>query len=299
MREEDNMLVTTYDLRGRDGLFTKKPYTSSTKVFKKGDMLAPIDAPQDLVVISDPGKRSGATLIGDMYGTVFEVIIFSAYYSSKDIEETNDYCDDIEDFMLKYFKGRSIVSFCKEKTILERDKNASYISNKVLESIAKTLCDVARDLTGVNPEEINNWSWKSGVLPEGYRSNKEKGSHRWLTDVNLFNSALPHDITDAFCMYLYKIQNLGMQVICCNAVESPKHEANYIFMPIKDLPSESKVFKYSYDFSAEDNCSFYSNRSATLGAAKVDINRLQPREIINHCQGIYSLDEEVAILIFR
>jgi hypothetical protein len=57
------------------------------------------------------------------------------------------------------------------------------------------------------PHLIDNWSWKSGVLPDEYRTRKhKKGSKDYLKDIGSPYGSRKDDVTDAVMIFKYIMQ---------------------------------------------------------------------------------------------
>lgn len=304
------MVVRKYDMRGRT-IFTKKPFERTLTVFTKGGTVndfIPTNAP--VLIASDPSKKNYAMVIGSIYGEIICMYEFSAYYSESNIEQTNDYCDDVEDYLNKLLSNYNISAFGKEKTILK--KGAEYYKSVVvLEAVSKTLQDVARTTTGVNPNEINNWSWKSDQLPDGYRGKTidskyavkyerqgkaVKGSYVYLCEQNPFVEDLSDDLTDVIMIYRYMINNKGSSCICCAENESTKYNYNYTLMDKSKVPPNAVKFIYNKTYSLEKNCNYFVNRSNNLGYCDIDINDLLPIELLENCEELTTHSDVVLFI---
>ena len=286
------MIVRRYDMRGRT-LLTKKPFERTLNVFVKGDEVKdfiPTNAP--VIIASDPSKSNYALEILTIYGEIICFYEFSAYYSKTNIEQTNDYCDDVEDFLNKLLINYNVHSFGKEKTILK--KGAEYYhSVVVLEAVSKTLQDAARSVTGINPQEINNWSWKSSELPDGYRSQKEKGSYRYYCELNPFVKELSNDLTDVAMIGSYMQKNIGNTFISCAENESTKFKYNYTLMDKTKVPPNAVKFIYNKTYSLEKNCNYFVDRSNNTGYCDIDIDDLLPIEFLENCVDLTTHSEVV------
>lgn len=295
------MIVRKYNMAGRDE-FTKQPYQRNIFKYVKGMEVKPLECKAPIYVVNDPSKKNGATLIGTEYGEIIEMLELSAYYSKTDIEETNDYCDDFEDFLTKYLSECKILKFAKEKTILKKG-NEFYTSMKVLEAVSKTMCDVARTLTGVNPEEVNNWSWKSSTLPDGYRQQqakgKDKGSYRYLCEQNHFNKPLSDDLTDVILIYRYLMESKGDVTIACVNSESTKKPYDYFFIDVNEIPEGTVQFVHNKNYSIANNCNYFVNRCNSIGyCSNIDLNNILPTEMFGHCSNL-TTRSDVALLVVQ
>lgn len=290
------MLITEIDMRGRDIFQAQGPYKKITRNFSyQTSKIEPLNIKTPIYVANDPSKTEGALLIGDEYGSILKIYTTSAVYEDGR-EDTTSYCEDLRAFHLQLLEGSNILVYSKEATIM-KDGSKFYHSMKVLESISKTLQDVANQLTGRDAFEINNWTWKSSILPDGYRSRKEKGSLRWLSDLNFYNKALGDNITDVVCMYLHLVKTLKKQAIVCNALELTSKKYSYYFMPKAEKPDGAFQFVYNKRYPLINNISYYLNRRSGIGWCDIDVNDLLQKDLLGHCQNIYPDEPEVILLV--
>ena len=249
--------------------------------YKAGQKIKPFDFCGDIVLATDPGKTNMAMAVGTPFGTQLCILQFRAPGSAYD---TSDYCHDFKDFLSRYFAGCKFSYFGIEQAISKRGMNHHH-SSMVLTEIRANLIDLAYSLTGSKPLEINNWAWKYAILPDGMRSQSEKGSIRFLPEIyKKYGNA---DVTDAICMYRYIIEkHCGPYVIFPN--RSEKALAPYkvlIVPPGSKVASTARRFQYEKSLSLAENCTFFANRTWEKGVATVDVDALSLDDIYSHAIG--------------
>lgn len=249
--------------------------------YRAGQKLKPFNFCGDIVLATDPGKTNMAMTVGTPFGTQLCILQFRAPGSTYD---TSDYCHDFKDFLSRYFEGCRFAHFGIEQAISKKGMNHHH-SSMVLTEIRANLIDLAFDLTGEKPLEINNWSWKYAILPDGMRSQSEKGSSRFLSDVYAkYGNA---DVTDAICMYRYIIEKkCGPYVIIPNHSEAPLSTYKaFLVPPGSKVAAKARRFQYEKGLSLEENCAFFINRTWERGVATLDVDALSLEDIYAHATG--------------
>lgn len=265
--------------------------------FRAGQPIKPFGFCGDIVLATDPGKTNMAMTVGTPFGTQLAILQFRAPGSAYN---TSDYCHDFKDFLSRYFANCNIQYFGIEQAITKRGMGHHH-SSMVLTEIRANLIDLAYHLTGDKPLEINNWSWKYAILPDGMRSQSEKGSARFLKDAyRLYGNA---DVTDAICMYRYIIQkHCGPYVIFPNRVERPLASYQVFIVPLgSKLVGKARRFQYEQALSLADNCAYYTNRTWERGATQVPVEALSLEDIYAHAVGFSpsNIGKDVEVVVVR
>lgn len=259
--------------------------------FRTGQPVPTFPFTGDLVAAIDPGKTNMAMVVGTPFGTQLCVLQFRAPGRAYD---NSEYCHDFKDFLSRYFKGCHFVHFGIEKAISKKGMNF-HVSSMTLTEIRANLIDLAYTLTGNKPIEINNWSWKYAILPDGMRSQSEKGSARFLP--NVFAAYGNADVTDAICMYRYVVQTkCGTSVIFPSRAEKPLAPYKVFIVPKGHrLTTHARRFNYEPRLSLADNCAFYINRTWEVGVATVQTDALTLEDIYAHATGFLSYKGHSAV----
>lgn len=231
-----------------------------------GDYVRPMAYTGDVVVTIDPSKTNTALVIGTPEKRILNILEFSGNNRGRGpVMDTTVFCEQLRQFLTTYLQNVNLYAVGVEKTILPRGKKAHYHSVTVLNEIRSTLLSFFFEVFNVHVIEINNWSWKAAVLPEGYRSMNEKGSKRFFIEhmsdtpyANYYEA----DVTDCICMFWYMCsthcQNYS---VFCNRVEQSFTGFKYTFFPIDSNVCENlREVIFNERFSLEDNLAFYSNR---------------------------------------
>lgn len=236
--------------------------------WSRGYAIAPLQYAGDVVVVFDPSKTNMAMLIGTPDGTVLDTIEFTGNNRKKGpVMDTTEYCDDFRAFIREYLSKCSIYMAAVEQAI-QKEGMEYYHSSVVLLEVRAAVLTVFSDDFGIKVQEINNWSWKHAILPEGYRSKYEKGSKRYIKDYypnSALNNYYEADMTDCYCLYLYVISNKCQAYkMFCNRIEALLGEYDYTIVPTDaELCKDMREVLFNDRFTFEQNLVFYANRILT------------------------------------
>lgn len=236
--------------------------------WKLGDPAKPLAYKGELIIVFDPSKSNMAVLIGTPSGQVIDNLEFSGNNRKRGpAMDTSLYCQEVRAYLKQYLEGCQIYMAATEATI-EKKGVSYYQSNLVLTEIRANILNFFREYFHMECLEINNWTWKHCILPDGYRGQKEKGSKRFLGDAfpelgyHLYFEA---DTCDVVCMYLYIIRKMCQSyTLLCNRSESCDIPYKYVYCPTdtskQGLGTETV---FNNKFSLMDNISYYVNRIMT------------------------------------
>ena len=251
----------------------------------------------DIAIAIDPGKTNMAAVIGNPNGEIYAVLQFSGAGRATD---TSDYCQDFKRYLKAFLANTNVYLAGIEAAISKKGMEYHY-SSFTLTEIRGQLIDLFYSLTGHKPQELNNWAWKHYVLPEGYRSQSEKGSARFLKDwYEKYGNA---DVTDAVCMFMYLTRESRQSyVISCEEREEPIAPYQIAIYPPSFLNvPQFRRFVYNPAFSLQDNAIYYANRSFGVGIAEVSVDELSMEDIYKHAVGFTSLENitKVGVVVVR
>jgi hypothetical protein len=246
--------------------------------FNYGDTIMPLKSRADIIVAIDPGKTNMAVIVGTTLTEVLAILQFSGAGSKI---ETEEYCRDVKYFLKQYLSQVKVVKVGMEESVTYKGMQY-HKSSLVLTHIRGALIDLFFELFNIKVEKVNNWTWKSAILPQGYRSQSEKGSTRYLE--NLYKQYGNSDVTDAVCIYLYLLENMGeISMICCDNKEFFDQEYSMGFYDAKIADSDIlQKFIYNYDYSLVDNLNYYLNRTSRPGVASVIIEQIDKEVFDNY-----------------
>lgn len=246
--------------------------------FTRGDRVEPLKYCGDVVVAVDPGKTNMAVVIGTTFDTRLCVLQFSAAGSHYD---NSEYCMDFKDFISRYLHGCNVKVFGIEQAISKKGMNY-HRSSMVLTQIRANLINLAYELTDGKAIEINNWTWKHSILPDGMRSQSEKGSARFLP--NIYDSYGNADVTDAICMYMYLMKTYkDTTLMFPNKIEEPLSKQRIFLVPTgSSITKDARRFRYNNALKLEQNCIYFTNRTWEKGVATVEASALSLEDIYKY-----------------
>lgn len=268
-------------------------------LYTTGDPVPEFKFTGDLILAVDPGKRNMALTIGNPQGNVLAIVQFRAPGRDND---NSEYCQDVKTFISTFLHGRHIKVFGIEQAISKKGMNYHH-SSMVLTEIRANLIDLAFQLTGRKAFEINNWSWKYAILPDGLRSQSEKGSAKFLAKT--FEQYGNADVTDSICMYRYVLQKCYQvaPIIIPSDVEQPIVPFEIRIIPAGTYAAQQpQQFYYDQTYSLEENAVYYANRTYQLGVCKVPVSKLSLEQIYKYATNFIPLNsgaEFVEAAVFR
>lgn len=230
------------------------------------DKVKPLQYTGDVVIVFDPSKTNMAMVIGTPDKEILNILEFSGNNRTKGpAMDTTLFCEQVKCFLSQYLQYANIYKVCVEKTILPKGEKAHYHSVTVLNEIRSALLSFFYERFQMKVMEVNNWAWKSAILPDGYKSKYEKGSKRFFTDY-FGDTEYAHyyaaDVTDCICMYWYVCSNSCADYsVYCNRIEQSFTGYTYTYVPANSAVCNNlREVVMNKRFSLEDNLSYYSNR---------------------------------------
>lgn len=256
-----------------------------------GDPVPKLSYTGQIVMAIDPSKTNCAVVIGDPGGEIISILEMSGNnWSAGPVDNTTVYCSEVKNFLSQFIERAELYKAGLEQAITKRGMQHHH-SNMVLTEIRGALLDMFYEkyrFTNTDVE-VNNWSWKHAILPDGYRSQNEKGSRRYFyqylqddTYINYYEA----DVTDCLCIYKYLIRDCKDNYrIVCRKVEEVINKHTYAIMPEWADKLEFRKFEYNPSFTVEQNAVYFANRSKRSGIAKVDIGMLSMDDIYANASG--------------
>lgn len=268
-----------------------------------GNGVNPLRYGGDVIITIDPSKTNMAIVFGTPDGYILNVLEFSGNNRGKGpTMDTTLYCEEVRAFLRSYLEHTNIYMVGVEQAIQKKGFE-HYKSSMVLTEIRANILNFFFEVFGVKVIEINNWSWKFGVLPDGYRSQFEKGSKRWFVETmsnSPYSKYYEADVTDCICIYWYMVNKMCSQYVCyCNQYEKPLFKYEYDLMIDSSVKRE---LSYNTMFTLHENLSYYVNRIMGEFFILVPVSNLSFDDIYGHSIG-FSLDslncEEVKVVARR
>ena len=272
-----------------------------------GDTVKTMDYAGEVVIAFDPSKTNMAMVLGTPDGTVLNVLEFSGNNRKRGpVQDTTVYCNEVRAFLSTYLRNVKLYAVGVEQAI-QKKGNEYYHSSMVLTEIRANILNFFLEVFNIKVIEINNWSWKHAVLPEGYRGMYMKGSKKWFLDY-MPKSPYAHyfeaDVTDCLCIYKYMIGKFcSGYSMYCNTYEPCNIKYDYLIMTWDTTnPPDVKEVLYNNRFSFEENVGYYVNRIVgrfmmEVNVDDIPIDKIYGKTIGYHFQHIE--DEKVKVMVWR
>lgn len=230
-----------------------------------GDEVHPLQYGGDVVVAFDPSKTNMAMIVGTPDGTILNVLEFSGNNrKAGPAQDTTVYCNEVRCFLKEYLKNVNLYCVGIEQAIMKKGQNY-YHSQMVLTEIRGNMLNLFMQEFGIQVIEVNNWSWKSAILPDGYRGMFQKGSKKYFRDTmpgSPYNDYYEADVTDCICIYWYLCKNrCASYALYCNRIEQSLSGFDYSYVASDSRICE-KLQEVTYNplFTLQDNLVYYTNR---------------------------------------
>lgn len=238
----------------------------------------------DVVVVFDPSKSNMAMVVGTPDGTILNTIEFSGNNRKRGpAMDTTLYCEEVRSFLKVYLSNVKLFCVAVEQAITPKNGGFHH-SNMVLTEIRGNLLNFFLDTFGISVIEINNWSWKHAILPEGYRSPYEKGSKKWFVHTNPdspYSKYFEADMTDCICIFWYVVSTKCSTYKCyCDRAELCLSEYTYFYTPIENnITDDMTEAAYNNRFSLTENLNYYANRMLGYFYMKIPIDIVEVPDV--------------------
>lgn len=276
-----------------------------------GDPVVPIQHYGEVLVVFDPSKTNMAMIVATPKGEHLSHIEFSGNNrGSGPIEDNTVYCYEIRQYLKQYLRNCKVYMAAVEQAITKKSTRKgmsfNHYTNMTLTEIRASILGFFLEEFGIRVLEINNWSWKFGILPEGFRSPFEKGSKKFFLTYypnHPLTQFYEADMTDCACILQYVVEHFcNNYTIYCSAPEEKLTEYKYTLVRADfDLPNVISVL-YNPNYDLETNMNYYANRILGVFTMLVDVDVLKLEEIYGHAlNGTFDCldDDKVKAVINR
>ncbi len=272
-----------------------------------GNPVVPVNYHGEVVVVIDPSKTNMAMLVATPKGEHLAHIEFSGNNRrSGPIDDNTVYCYEFREYVRQFLQFCRVYMVAVEEAVTVKGAKTNHYTNLTLTEIRANILGFFLENYGIKPIEVNNWSWKFGSLPEGFRGKYEKGSKKYFTQC-FPNSPLSHyfeaDMTDCCCILKYVIkQYCGGYAVYCSAQEENFTPYKYTLVRANfTLPDERKVL-FNPSFTLEENMNYYANRLFGIFTMVLEMDDLTLDQIYEHaCNGNFDYleNDKVKAVISR
>lgn len=161
-----------------------------------------------------------------------------------------------------------------------------------------------QDTFNITPELVNNWSWKSTVLPEQYRTQEHhKGSLDWHKDRGTPLSKRNDNVTDSDCImeYLKIVHGIFKIDRISDIIENTSNQYQLAICSGKYDVGGLREFKDNKLLMIKDKISYIVNRLSVneIAYVKIDIHVCTPQQVYSLCYGDFNKKEDEVVLLVR
>ncbi len=252
-------------------------------IYKNGvqvDRYVPSYGNKKILVAIDSSKTNTAIAVGDEYGNVLDDYEISGAGKDTDVY---DLCKVTRVQLKQLFEDAIILRVGIEDIITKKEKGYKGLdvhqSRAKITAVFDNFMFLFDDYFGIRPDRINNWTWKSNVLPEEYRSKEhDKGSKDWFNDLNNRWAGRKDDVTDAVCILMYLYQSTDIKHIS-EIKETAPSDVPYMvaLVPVSfDVSASGLEFVISNSDSLEHNLETIAGRlkNGQVGYLIVDLSQV-------------------------
>lgn len=284
------------------------------KFMKNGESVyeyAPSYSGKNILVSIDSSKSDTAMFVWDEYGHPLDD--YEIIGAGSDIG-VYDLCWRTRIELQKLFSGANILRVGIEDIITKKEAGYKGIeihqSRYKITAVFDNLVFFFQIFHNQTPRMINNWSWKSSVLPEDLRKKDvKKGSTEYCKRLGNRWAGRNDNVTDAYCIGLYLLMSEKIEsVYYLEYTEPGRVKYDYgIFPESFPLPSGSKNFIIKNNDTLQHNIETIANKVVTgqPGCVKADISLLSLEDVYSEHARFASnykytlVDNQVLVVVFR
>lgn len=275
-----------------------------------GNAIAPMYDGKKIIIAIDSSKTNSAVAVADECGVILDWIELNGTADGTSVEDTLALCKKERDILKVIFKNSKPVLVGIEDIITKRQEQGQQTGMTVHQSRFKitavfmSFISFFQDTFDITPELVNNWTWKSTVLPEEYRTKSyKKGSQVYAQRLDKRFSGCTDDVTDAICILEYlKKKHRIEEVYPVNSIEVKTHDGIAVLVSqerAKKYPQTK--FQYNKEYTTKQNIIFMLNRLKvnTVGTAVVDVEWLGLQDIYKLARGSFLRDTKQCVLLVQ
>lgn len=272
------------------------------------DIIQPRYAGKELIVAIDSSKSNSAIAVADNRGNLIDYLELNGKTDGTTEEDTLHLCQTERETLKVIFQGAKFKYVGIENIITKRVQGRSgmteHESRFKITAVFMSFIAFFQDNFDITPELINNWSWKSAILPEQFRhKDVGKGSLAYFKSINSKYKYCTDDVTDAICilMYLCKIHSVKTGIeIKEPELSSFKHK---VFLTCKSFKTNrnEELFYVNENLTLEQNVSTMSSRIGNdphrVAVAEIRTAWVSWDDLYKYCCGTFGKRELMLKLI--
>lgn len=276
---------------------------------KPTEYIAPRYINTEIIVGIDSSKTNSAFVVRDSSGNVIEYVEFDGSKDGTSEVDVLRLCQEQRRVLKQLFKDSKPIIVGIENIITKDTKSKEmgisiHMSRFKITAVFMSFISFFQDTFNITPTLVNNWTWKSTVLPEEFRSKEYvKGSLAYFKYINSKYQYCSDDVTDALCIseYLCIVNNVAKG----HKIGKPEVERYPFkhFLASTDIVKRNQtvLFIYNKEITLKQNAAVMSNmlKEGEIGAAEVPIDILSIEEIYELCVGKFKNKETMLSLIVK
>ena len=269
----------------------------------------PLFEGESIFVAIDSSKRNSAFAVGNLSRKVLHYVEFDGKDDGTSERDTLVLCLKQRQALSKLFQGANVKVVGIEDIVTKhkvgtRDGMTEHTSRFKITAVFMSFISFFQDTFGITPELVNNWLWKSTVLPEEFRKDTyKKGSLAYFKAIDSIYQNCSDDVTDALCIleFLYREHHIeNIQEIKEPEIKTCDYD---IFLVPSDKQFKHKVVVYRFNpsLALEQNATVMCNgiKENEIAVARVGIQSLSLREIYTFCRGRFAAKTEELLLVVQ
>lgn len=262
-----------------------------------------------LVVAIDSSKSNTAIIVGDTTGRVYDDYEISGSGEDVDVYQL---CKYTRRQLRQLFLGADIMCVGIENIITKKSKYGQNTGMEIhnsrykITAVFDNLIFAFQEYHQIDAELINNWTWKSTVLPANYRTQAhKKGSKDYLKDIGHPLGNRKDDVTDAYCIYKYIVATHKFEVVESITTTTPTTKKyTYTIVPENASFPNCKKFEIMNDDNLIHNIEAVCNHidSNTIAQFKwpidmLDINTIYSGNLRTFGKNVFTRSDKYVLVI--
>lgn len=215
---------------------------------------------KNIIIAIDSSKSNTGMIVGTPDGFILDDFEIDGAGSLVDVY---DLCADTRKFLKTIFRNARIRFIGIEDIITKAEKNSKgavykgmeiHKSRAAITAVFNNFIFSFEEFYNIRPTPINNWAWKSDILPEEYRTREhDKGSKDYFNDVGGRWAGRKDDVTDAVCIFYHILRTFKISVVEeLREIIPPTSPYQYMIVP-ESFPITSAAKEFSINIEAPFN----------------------------------------------
>lgn len=273
----------------------------------------PLFSGQKIIIAIDSSKSNTGIAFADEYGNELSYIELNGETDGTEQEDTLRLCKAEREALKIILQGSEPVIVGIENIITKKSKSGrtgmtEHMSRFKITAVFMSFISFFQDNYNITPELINNWTWKSHILPAEFRTEDiGKGSLAYFKSIHSKYQYCSDDVTDAVCILRYlcmihKIKNVRK----IDGPEACKFKYNICIVnkTFKFDCSDEVEFIFNEELTLDQNVkvmsNYISNKRGVIACSIVPTKWFNLTDIYKYCAGNFHNQELVLkVVVFN